>query len=115
MKMHCGAGSIATRSIGALRSRCLDRLKRALAERLYAAGGGYADMEPMLTRERHRRALEAARDELKAASDLVEQGGEPVLAAHHVRQAVLQLDELIGVVDVEDVLERVFSRFCVGK
>jgi tRNA modification GTPase len=41
--------------------------------------------------------------------------GEPVLVAHHVRQAALALDELIGAVDVEEVLDRVFSRFCVGK
>jgi len=41
--------------------------------------------------------------------------GEPVLVAHHIRQAALGLDELIGVVDVEDVLDRLFSRFCVGK
>jgi tRNA modification GTPase len=38
-----------------------------------------------------------------------------VLLAHHLREAVTALDELIGVVDVEEVLERVFAGFCVGK
>jgi tRNA modification GTPase len=38
-----------------------------------------------------------------------------VLAAHHVRLAVTALDELIGVVGSEDVLDRIFGRFCVGK
>jgi tRNA modification GTPase len=93
----------------------LAELRRVMAERLFGAGQGYGDLEPMLTRERHRRGLGVARDELKAASGLVMEGGEPVLAAHHVRQAVLALDEVIGVVDVEDVLERVFGRFCIGK
>jgi tRNA U34 5-carboxymethylaminomethyl modifying GTPase MnmE/TrmE len=32
-----------------------------------------------------------------------------------VRLAVTALDELVGVVDTEDVLERIFGRFCVGK
>lgn len=93
----------------------LAELRRVMVERLFGAGQGYGDLEPMLTRERHRRALAGARDELRAAIEMVEGEGEPVLAAHHVRQAVLALDELIGVVDVEDVLERVFGRFCIGK
>jgi len=29
--------------------------------------------------------------------------------------AALALDELVGAIDVEDVLERIFSSFCVGK
>jgi tRNA U34 5-carboxymethylaminomethyl modifying GTPase MnmE/TrmE len=32
-----------------------------------------------------------------------------------VRSAIWALDELIGAVDVEDVLGRVFETFCVGK
>jgi tRNA modification GTPase len=32
-----------------------------------------------------------------------------------VREAVRALDELIGVVDVEEVLGRIFAGFCVGK
>ena len=42
-------------------------------------------------------------------------GGEPVLVSHHVREATLALDELLGTVDVEEVLGRVFAGFCVGK
>jgi tRNA modification GTPase len=107
-----GPGELATSVVS---GAGLAELRRVMAERLFGAGQGYGDVEPMLTRERHRLELEAASHELKAASELVSGAGEPVLAAHHVRQAVLALDELIGMVDVEDVLERVFSRFCVGK
>jgi tRNA U34 5-carboxymethylaminomethyl modifying GTPase MnmE/TrmE len=32
-----------------------------------------------------------------------------------VRRAILALDELIGAVDIEQVLDRVFAGFCVGK
>jgi tRNA modification GTPase len=38
-----------------------------------------------------------------------------VLASHHLREATLALDELIGAVDIEEVLGRVFAGFCVGK
>jgi tRNA modification GTPase len=37
------------------------------------------------------------------------------VAAVHLREATRHLEELIGVVDVEDVLDRLFSSFCVGK
>lgn len=101
--------------VSAVTGEGLDRLRAALRDRLYGAGERWADLEPLLTRERHRAAMERAAAELEAAGPQLEDGGEPVLAAHHVRGAVLALDELVGAVDLEDVLERIFSRFCVGK
>ena len=38
-----------------------------------------------------------------------------MLAAHHVREATSALDELLGAMDIEEVLDRVFGSFCVGK
>jgi tRNA modification GTPase len=94
----------------------LDALRGAVAERLFGAGqGGYSDLEPRLTRERHRVALERGRTGLSEARPHLAQGGDAVLAAHHVRRAVVALDELIGAVDTEEILDRIFSRFCVGK
>jgi tRNA modification GTPase len=37
------------------------------------------------------------------------------VAASHVRAAAHALEELVGAVDIEDVLAKVFSSFCVGK
>ena len=93
----------------------LDTLRRALLDRLFTGGERYADLEPMLTRERHRAALDRARNALVEAAPHLAADGDAVLAAHHVRMAVTALDELIGVVDVNEVLDRVFERFCVGK
>ncbi len=55
------------------------------------------------------RALDSARSEVFAGPDRVE------LAAEHLRQAIRALDSLIGRVDVEDVLDEIFSSFCIGK
>ena len=93
----------------------LDTLRHAIVARLFGAGEGYADLEPMLTRERHRVALARAAAELAAATPQLAPRGDPVLAAHHVRLAVSALDELIGVVGTEEIFDRIFSRFCVGK
>jgi tRNA modification GTPase len=93
----------------------LDHLRHAIAAELFGSGQQYADPEPHLSRERHRVALERAGDALASAGPALGKGGDPVLAAHHVRDAVAALDELIGLVHPDEVLGRVFERFCVGK
>ena len=70
---------------------------------------------PLVTRRRHVRALEDARrsvDEFERAR----QGGLPAeIAVTHLQDATLRLEELLGAVTTEDLLDRVFSSFCVGK
>jgi len=71
---------------------------------------------PLLTRARHQRAVEEAIHELRAfRTGWIENGLPGPVAATHLRSAAMALEELIGAVDVEDVLDRVFSTFCVGK
>ena len=72
---------------------------------------------PVLTRERHRVAITRARDEIAAFMQLRRGGfGLPAtVAAVHLYSARGYLEELVGALDIEDVLDRVFSTFCVGK
>ena len=71
---------------------------------------------PLLTRARHQSALTQAARELDAFRELRVAGTVPTsVAAVHLRSAVHELETLIGALDVEDVLTRVFSTFCVGK
>lgn len=70
---------------------------------------------PILTRARHRTALTTAAGELREFLRVWEDGLPATVAAVHLRTAVAALEELIGAVDVEDVLDRVFRDFCVGK
>ena len=93
----------------------LDQLRRTAGQRLFGGKLELADLEPALTRARHVEALRRACTALNGAGPQLEPGGDAVLAAHHVREAVRALDELIGVVDVEEVLGRIFAGFCVGK
>lgn len=93
----------------------LGDLRRAAAERVFGDQIILADLEPALTRERHRAALLQAQDALAEVGPQLGPKGDAVLAAHHVRQATAALDELLGAVDLEEVLDRVFSSFCVGK
>jgi tRNA modification GTPase len=101
--------------VSAVTGEGLDRLRRQAAERIFGGRMALADLEPGLSRERHRMALNAAGVELDAAQPFLGRDSDATLASHHVRRAILALDELIGVVDIEEVLDRVFAGFCVGK
>jgi tRNA modification GTPase len=101
--------------VSAITGQGLGPLRRAAAERVFADRINLADLEPGLTRERHRTALTRAQSALAGAVPHLGRGGDAVLAAHHVREATSALDELLGVVDIEEVLDRVFGSFCVGK
>jgi tRNA modification GTPase len=70
---------------------------------------------PLVTRARHARALRAARDEIAGFLEAMELSIPMELAATHLRAAAGALEDLIGAVSIEDVLDRVFGQFCVGK
>ena len=93
----------------------IDQLRREAGERLFGARLPLADLEPALTRGRHREALTRARLALSQVRPHLEPGGDAVLAAHHVRSATHALDVLVGTVDIEEILDRLFAGFCVGK
>jgi tRNA modification GTPase len=101
--------------VSALTGQGLGLLRQEAAGRVFADRIALADLEPGLSRERHRVALSRALTALADSASHLGRHGDAVLAAHHVREATSALDELLGAVDVEEVLDRVFGSFCVGK
>jgi tRNA modification GTPase len=85
----------------------LDHLRRRAED---ALGEGDA----LVTRERHRRALERTTDHLRRARAALSADATE-LAAEDVRLALRSLGEITGRVDVEAVLDRLFATFCIGK
>ncbi|WP_276717691.1 tRNA uridine-5-carboxymethylaminomethyl(34) synthesis GTPase MnmE [Pseudooceanicola nitratireducens] len=81
-----------------------DRLKTL------AAGRGVA------TRDRHRSAMVVGLSDIDRALEKIGAGGEVAeLAAEDLRACVRALDSLVGRVDVEMLLDDIFSSFCIGK
>lgn len=71
--------------------------------------------DALMTRERHRRALERASDSLDRAAAMIRHGQPTELVAEEIRLASRAVGEITGRVDVEHVLDRLFSSFCIGK
>lgn len=70
----------------------------------------------IVTRERHRVGLTTARDEVAEFVRAWNAGALPApVAAVHLHAAREAIAELIGTVETEEVLERVFRDFCIGK
>ena len=102
--------------VSALTGEGVDALTERVAALLAGRFGAAVEEAPVLTRERHRAAVDAARVELLAFREAWELNQVPSsVAAIHLHEAAHQLGELVGSIDVEDVLGRVFSTFCVGK
>lgn len=70
----------------------------------------------LATRERHKASMERCLKSLAAALDLITSEADVTdIAAEELREAHDALNVLIGRVDVENVLDEVFSSFCLGK
>jgi tRNA modification GTPase len=90
---------------------------RELEDAIVAAAGGAPGPEYSLavTNERHRDALNKSIASLDAALESQGSGATNEFIAFDVRECVSGLSEITGEILTEDVLNTIFSRFCVGK
>jgi|CXWL01.1.fsa_nt_gi tRNA modification GTPase len=99
------------RWVSAVTGEGIEALEQELSRRVSEALG--REETPALTRARHRRLVEEARRALAQAIPAL--GDRPELAAEDVRLAASALGRLTGRIDVEDLLDEIFSSFCIGK
>jgi len=109
-------GAVAALGVSAESGHGLDTLVAMTAHAAEHDAGGLEIDAPVLTHARHRFGVSRALDEVREFRARRHEGNIPALvAAVHLREAARSLEELVGRVDVEDVLDEVFRRFCVGK
>lgn len=102
--------------VSAVTREGLQKLASAVDALLSRQYGAIPTTRPALTRTRQRLAIEQAQKELGDFQEHWTRSALPAsVAAVHIRAAVSALDELIGAVDADDVLGRVFATFCIGK
>lgn len=93
---------------GAGVSALLSSVKTVLRSRVMNAG--------LATHERHRHAMEKAYSALIQSLDIVGQGPDHYdIASEELRGAIRALESLVGRIDVESLLDEIFSSFCLGK
>lgn len=118
-EMPAGDGASSTYPIvaaSAITGAGLHAVLDAVVEAVTARWNVPAPDMPIVTRARHRVALSRAAGELAEFQSVWRTRSLPaIVAAVHLRAALEALEEIIGVVSADDVLERVFSEFCVGK
>ncbi len=99
-------------SVSGLTGQGVDALMGIIRERLATQVGSIG----IAIRERHRIALMRGAVEIDdALVKLRNKDGLPEITAEHIWRAVRAVDSLVGRVDVEDVLDEIFSSFCIGK
>jgi tRNA modification GTPase len=106
-----GRGQDQALRISAKRGDGMEVLISAIVERAKAAMGDSRD--PVPTQPRHREHLRACLDHLETFLNGPEDQFE--LRAEDLRQSAISFGRLTGRVDPEDVLDQIFSRFCIGK
>ena len=91
----------------------IESLRNELRGKVLAAGRGEGEVVAA-TAERCGQSLRLAGECLDRAR-LSAQGGQEELAAAELRVALEELGAVVGAVYTEDVLDRIFSKFCIGK
>lgn len=86
----------------------VDQITRCLQDRVQDIG--------VATHDRHRVAMQGAQEYLSAAVGLLALGPDHYdIASEELRAATRTLETLVGRIDVENLLDEIFSRFCIGK
>jgi tRNA modification GTPase len=110
------AGRSGAIAVSAVLGHGLQELRAAIRAAVHAAHPPVPEDEPVVTRARHAAAIGRAREEVSAFIEAWNAATLPApVASTHLRAAIHALDELVGAIDVEEVLGRVFRSFCVGK
>ncbi len=79
--------------------------------------GGVSEAAPgvLITSVRHKNSLEEALGSMERAGKALREGLEAEFVAADLRTALNSLGEITGEVTTEDILDRIFSEFCIGK
>jgi tRNA modification GTPase len=100
----------------ATRGDGLDKLRAALSEKVGQLGGECGNNEAIaISRERHRVALAEALGALESARNALRHRMPPEIVVLDINAVAHALATITGEVTSEDVLDLIFSEFCIGK
>ncbi|MCH8818750.1 MAG: tRNA uridine-5-carboxymethylaminomethyl(34) synthesis GTPase MnmE [Acidobacteria bacterium] len=107
-------GCLETVQVSALRHTHFQELKAALL-RVSTQGQQLGSEGVMVTNIRHKQCLESARHHLRVGLEAYQSGMSEEFPLHDFRKALEALGQITGETTTEDILEQIFSTFCIGK
>ncbi|GAA5523251.1 tRNA modification GTPase MnmE [Fodinibius salicampi] len=100
--------------ISALEGEKIEELKKLMKQRALE-NKEYDSSSLLVTSSRHRDALQKAQENVRSAIQALEQGMTGDFLAIDLRAALKDLGTITGEITTEDILDSIFSRFCIGK
>jgi len=100
--------------VSALTGQGLDQLRRQILE-IITSGSAFQPEDVILTNARHYRLIVAACERLQQARRALGEGYSEEVALVGLHDALRHLGEITGEVTIEDILNQIFSTFCIGK
>lgn len=101
--------------LSALTGEGLDGLRKLLVEAAVGSPIGQGEASVTVTNARHFDSLQRARDSLVLTMESITTGQSSEFLAVDLRGALDSLGEITGAVTTDDILNEVFSKFCIGK
>ena len=101
--------------ISALTGQGIDALKEAIHDTYTGSGQALTEVDGVVTSLRQAEALKKVREGCGRVMEGLRESREPELLAVDLQEALLGVGELTGELTVDEVLEEIFSRFCIGK
>jgi tRNA modification GTPase len=93
----------------------IERLKDALYKKILDKTQAETNESVIITNERHYSALLKAEQRLSSALESLKTGESEEFIAIDLRAAIDSIGEIVGIVTTEDILNSIFSKFCIGK
>jgi tRNA modification GTPase len=103
-------------AVSALTGFGIDTLEEAVAGALLGSDAKRLEGEQaVVTHARHRHALESALSHVRNAFETIDKAMPPDFLSIDVRGALTALGEVTGQTATDDIINEIFSRFCIGK
>lgn len=115
----CGEGStVQAITVSARNGQNIEALKDSIKNLLLPADqltAGSSRDDVLVTNIRHKYALDTAADAMERVHVSLRNHDPQEITALSLREALDALGEIVGIVSTDDILDRIFSQFCIGK
>lgn len=102
--------------VSALKNENINSLTKAIKDIIIQSRGIDDGMGlPVISAIRHKTALQTALKEMREGRLFIDGASRCEIAAEHVKAAANEVSSITGEIATEDVLEKIFSNFCIGK